>query len=220
MRRDETGIAYILWALGGRWSERQKYRRLSDRLPSNTGKVENPWSAPFGSIMRDFNFLLEPWIKLADLASTRAQVLWELVTSPSNRRPPPGLHGCYGRPWSPLNRLGRWSRCLWPSNSPTSLLGIYWIASESLGRNGDCSLQSCMPDAASCFSWVPRLLGGSDPWSGVALLDGVDQDIIVHLLHSFFSTPVGPYSTDRRLFAFLGELPAEGLPTVAEITWE
>ena len=36
-------------------------------------------------------------------------------------------------------------------------------------------------------------------------------------MHSLFSVHVGVYSTGCRLFACLGELPAEGLPPVMEI---
>ena len=49
---------------------------------------------------------------------------------------------------------------------------------------------------------------------------GVNRDGTVHLLHSSFFVPVGPYSTDRLLSAFVGELPAEGLPLVADILGE
>ena len=36
-------------------------------------------------------------------------------------------------------------------------------------------------------------------------------------MHSLFSVSVNVYSTECRLFAGLGELPAEGLPQVTEI---
>ena len=39
----------------------------------------------------------------------------------------------------------------------------------------------------------------------------------MHLLHSLFSVPVNVYTTTRRLFAFLGELPEEGIPTVVDV---
>ena len=47
----------------------------------------------------------------------------------------------------------------------------------------------------------------------------VKLDGTVHLLQSFFSVPLCPYSTDRRLFAFVRELPSSVLPPVAEIPW-
>ena len=39
----------------------------------------------------------------------------------------------------------------------------------------------------------------------------------MHLLKSFFSVPVGPYSKNRRLVAFVGDISAEGLRPVVEI---
>ena len=61
--------------------------------------------------------------------------------------------------------------------------------------------------------------------SGVVLVLGleclalteVDWYGTVRLLHSFFSVPVSPYSTDQRLFSFIRKLPSEGLPPVVEI---
>ena len=43
-------------------------------------------------------------------------------------------------------------------------------------------------------------------------LVGVDKDGWVHLMHSLFSVRVNIYSTECRLFACVGGLPAEGLP--------
>ena len=48
-------------------------------------------------------------------------------------------------------------------------------------------------------------------------LIGVNVNRRVHLMHSLFSVSVNVYSTECRLFAGLGELPAEGLPQVTEI---
>ena len=45
----------------------------------------------------------------------------------------------------------------------------------------------------------------------------VDWDGTVHLLHSFLSLLVVPYTIDQRLLAFFEELPSEGLPPVTEI---
>ena len=46
---------------------------------------------------------------------------------------------------------------------------------------------------------------------------GVDPDERVYLMHSLFSVQVDVYFTQRRLFACLGNLPAEGLPLVVDI---
>ena len=45
----------------------------------------------------------------------------------------------------------------------------------------------------------------------------VNLDGRVHLMHSLFSVRLDLYSTQRRLFACLGDLPAKGLPPVVEI---
>ena len=49
-------------------------------------------------------------------------------------------------------------------------------------------------------------------------LVGVEKDGRVHLMHSLFSVRVDVYSTECRLFACLGELPAGGLPQVMDIS--
>ena len=46
----------------------------------------------------------------------------------------------------------------------------------------------------------------------------VDRNGEAHVLHSFFSVPVGPYDPERRLFRCRGELPSEGLPLSADIS--
>ena len=48
-------------------------------------------------------------------------------------------------------------------------------------------------------------------------LVGVDEDGLVHLMHSLFSVCVNVYSTECHLFACIGELPAEGLPQVTRL---
>ena len=49
-------------------------------------------------------------------------------------------------------------------------------------------------------------------------LIGVDADGREHLMHSLFFIRVDLYSTECRLFAYLGELPAGGLPPMTEIS--
>ena len=61
-----------------------------------------------------------------------------------------------------------------------------------------------------------------DPAPGMESLTllGIDPDGMVHLLHSFLSVLVGPYTTDRRLLAFSADLPQEGLPPATELPVE
>ena len=70
----------------------------------------------------------------------------------------------------------------------------------------------------SFLAHLAHLASGADPIPGferVRLLQ-VDPDGLVHVLHSMFSVPVDLYSSARRLFAYWGELPLEGLPPVGE----
>ena len=46
---------------------------------------------------------------------------------------------------------------------------------------------------------------------------GVNRDGTVYVLHSFFSVPVGRYSTDRRLLDFSGDRPMEGIPPMMDL---
>ena len=57
-----------------------------------------------------------------------------------------------------------------------------------------------------------------DPFLGLERLTllGVNRDGTVHLLHLFFSVPVGPYYMDRRLLDFIGEFTSEGLPPATD----
>ena len=67
--------------------------------------------------------------------------------------------------------------------------------------------------------FLSHLVLGEVPVPGVekVTLVGVDEDGRVHLMHSLFSVCVNVYSTECRLFACLGELPAESLPQVTEL---
>ena len=49
---------------------------------------------------------------------------------------------------------------------------------------------------------------------------GVETYRMVHCMHFIFSVRVDLYLTSRRLFACLGDLPAEGLPPVVDIPHE
>ena len=68
-------------------------------------------------------------------------------------------------------------------------------------------------------SFLAHLVLGEVPVHGLerVTLVGADKDGRVHLMHSIFSVRVNVYSTECRLFACLGDLPAEGLPPVMEI---
>ena len=58
-------------------------------------------------------------------------------------------------------------------------------------------------------AFLGHLASGVEPYPGLERLYllGVDREGTVHVLHSFFSVPVGCYSTERRLLDFNGELP-------------
>ena len=71
-------------------------------------------------------------------------------------------------------------------------------------------------------SLLVHIASGVDPVHGLErlFLLGVDRGRTVHLLHLAISVLVNLYSTTRRFFAFLGELPEEGLPSVVELPAE
>ena len=68
-------------------------------------------------------------------------------------------------------------------------------------------------------AFLGRLTAEAAPVLGLTELKllGVERDGGGHILHWFFSVPVGPYDPDRRLFGCCGELPPEGLPAITEI---
>ena len=61
---------------------------------------------------------------------------------------------------------------------------------------------------------------GEVPFPGLecVTLVGVDKDRMVHLMHLLFSVRFNVYSTELRLFAYLGDLPAEVFPPVMKIS--
>ena len=61
-----------------------------------------------------------------------------------------------------------------------------------------------------------------DPVPGLDLLAlmGVEIDVMVHPLQSFLFFLIYPYSIDRQLFIFRGEIPPERLPLVTELLVE
>ena len=69
---------------------------------------------------------------------------------------------------------------------------------------------------------MSHLASGVDPVPGFERLHllGVYRYIMVHLVQSLFSVPVGLYSMARRLFACIGYLNGEGIPPVVEIQLE
>ena len=82
------------------------------------------------------------------------------------------------------------------------------------------SMEQCTGRGLHAF--LSNLAYGVEPvpgFPGITLF-GVDRYRTVHLTHSLLSIPVGMYSTSRRLFSCLGELPDEGLPTVVNINVE
>ena len=71
-------------------------------------------------------------------------------------------------------------------------------------------------------SFLEKLLSGVVPVPGLERVTMVrlNPDGRVLLIFSLFSVRVNVYSTQQRLFACLGELPAKGLTPVVEIPIE
>ena len=82
----------------------------------------------------------------------------------------------------------------------------YLTTYQQKGRRIHAFLRSLTVEAAL----IPGL-------AGLTLL-GVDQYRESHILHSFFSVPVGSYSPDRQFFRCCRELPSERLLAITEIS--
>ena len=69
--------------------------------------------------------------------------------------------------------------------------------------------------------FLGNLTAESAPVLGLAELTllWVDRDGGAHIIHSLFSSPVGPYDHDGRLSGCRGELPPEGLPQYPRSWW-
>ena len=63
-------------------------------------------------------------------------------------------------------------------------------------------------------AFLRHITSGVDPVPGMERLTllGVDRDDTMDLLHLLFSIPVGPYSANWRLLAFVRDIPSEGIP--------
>ena len=101
---------------------------------------------------------------------------------------------------------------------PANLAAILAAHSQTVYEDGT----ACTPEERSgrgIHYFLAHLALGEVPFLGLewVTLVGIDPDGRVHLMHSLFSVRVNVYSTECRLFACLGELPAEGLPPVVEI---
>ena len=102
-------------------------------------------------------------------------------------------------PWAlptPLSCLGWWRMCSGPADSPVILLGLCQIGFESLGRRGGALSLEIRP-GQGLHSLLGHITSGVDQAPGLerlALLC-VIRDGTVHVLQSYFSVPVGRYST-------------------------
>ena len=100
---------------------------------------------------------------------------------------------------------------------PDNLVGALLARFRVTGEEGG-GLYSEIRSGIGIYTLLWNLDSKVDPAPGMehlALL-GVDRDGRVHVLHSFFSIPVGRYSTERRLLDFSGDLSPEGIPTVTD----
>ena len=101
---------------------------------------------------------------------------------------------------------------------PAELAAILAEHSRTVRKDGTVrTLEECTGWGLNAF--LSLLALGEVPVPGLdkVTLVGVDEDGRVHLMHSLFSLHVNVYSIECRLFACVGELPAEGLPQVTEL---
>ena len=97
---------------------------------------------------------------------------------------------------------------------PEELVSVLSARFQVLGEYGGAmSTERCSVQPLHAF--LGHLVSRPDPFPGTLLV--VDQDRTLHLLYLMLSVPFGLYSLDRRLFAFCGELPREGLLPVVDL---
>ena len=131
--------------------------------------------------------------------------------------------------WPPLRPLTRVTGCLTRlPRSVAEVLGTGSILAEletilvehsqTVRKDGLARTQEeCTGRGLHTFLLLLALREVPVPGLEKVTLLGVDKDGRVHLMHSLFSVRVNVYSTECRLFACVGELPAEGLPQVTEL---
>ena len=98
-------------------------------------------------------------------------------------------------------------------------LAAILVARSQTILKGGAALTPEKRSGCGIHSLLAQMASGVDPVPGLERLTvvGVDPDRRVHLMHLLLSVQVNVYSTQRRLFACLGNLPAEGLPLVVDI---
>ena len=104
-----------------------------------------------------------------------------------------------------------------PANSPEifRILSAWFLVTNAV----EASLPTEIQKGGGIHTFLGRLNSEAALVHGLAGLTvlGVDQDGGVHILHSLFSVPVGPYGPDRWLFGWRRKLTLEGIPEITEI---
>ena len=124
----------------------------------------------------------------------------------------------HGRPGTPpvttVGGLGAWDRDN-PGRAGHDPLGAF--PDHTQGRFGPHSGATHWPGDGLLLLYLAL---GEVPVPSLecVTLVSVDKDGRLHLMHSLFCVRVEVYSTECRLFACLGELPAEGLPPIIEVS--
>ena len=121
-----------------------------------------------------------------------------------------------------VTRLTRWPmsvpEVLGTGLIPSELVAILTEHSRIVRKDGSVRI----PEERTSWGlhvFLSHLALGEVPVLGLekVTLVGVDEDGRVHLMHLLFSVRVNVYSTECCLFAWVGELSAEGLSQVTEI---
>ena len=119
-----------------------------------------------------------------------------------------------GPPWPPRSVV----EVLGNGEIPAELSSILADNSRTFREDGTALTEEKRSNRG-IQSFLEQLASGVDPVPVMerVMVVVVEPDGRVNLMHFLFSVQVELYSTQRRMFACLGELPAKGIPPVVEI---
>ena len=207
----------FLSSYNGRRLDRQKLEEGKVEETNNTGRAINKGVAPLGNtqVFPISSF----WFSLGHKIGFHQCISLLDPSDAADRRPFPV------RP-PMVNPVPAWKHWLVAEDLGTrailsKLSTILTIRFRTISEDGaDLPSDKRLGQGIHSFLAQLALVVDNIPGLDRVTLVVVDPDGMVNLLHSLFSIPVDLYSSIWCLFACQGELPAEGLPLVVEITHE
>ena len=166
-------------------------------MPQKDGRRNKRRPAPFGARKTFSHFRLAFSARLVKTGSTQALVLLTPVA-------PPAAPGRHGRPRG-LRLPRSVAEVLGTGRLPDNFFGVlsaHFRVVDTYGASPP--LELCKLGGFHAF--LGRITAEATPVPGLAglALLGADRDGGSHILHSFFSVPVGPYDPYRLFFGCRG----------------